>query len=236
MNKIVNKLNLIETERALTVGIYARPKMGKTALLLQILDILADGKGAICFFSLEESCDNLKVHCEKMGIDIGKFKIIVNPYGSISEIEAAISKIEDIKVIAFDYLQLMECPGDFLNREECHSIVINWIKGLSKRSNVPVIFSSYLNRDTEDNPEGRPLLKDIESVSSKNALPDICASIWRPHDCERGVGTAVAYNIQPHTEIDIFDCNNHLCGRAFTKFNEEQIKFDLDNISLNYAE
>lgn len=103
MDKIKDLLN--EEKRKL-ITVVARPGIGKSTFLKNILDLV---EGKVLYFDLENSCNSVYEKLDKIGIE-NKPIIFDKPNISINEIEETIRRLqtgEDIKVVMIDYLQLI---------------------------------------------------------------------------------------------------------------------------------
>lgn len=64
---------------------------------------------------------------------------------------------KDVGLIIVDYLQLMEAPKGFDNRQQEISYISRSLKALAKQLDVPVIALSQLSRAVEARPDKRPI-------------------------------------------------------------------------------
>lgn len=147
MNKLIDSIK----GKPVTVGIYARPGDGKTALLLQAAQMLTSETETACLLSLELSETGVRERLQRMNADPERFAILDAPHPTFADVEDFLAKQERVSVIAVDYLQLL--------REDMRG---RW-KELAVKHNVPVLVTSQLPRAVEDRPQKRPTVEDMAS-------------------------------------------------------------------------
>lgn len=179
--------------------VAARPGFGKTALLLQLAEIISKYPGKkVIFFSLELLKKHVVMRMEKMGLSSEDITIIDKYDVSEEDIRNIVLSSKNQCVIFIDYLQLLD-PALRLK-----------LSSLARELFIHIIISSGLSRGFEDLPDGKPTLdyfKSLYPIGSKEYPSfndyDVILFLWRPHKCERGIGTAYAYDIQPEGEFII---------------------------------
>ena len=147
-----------------TVGIYARPGDGKTALLLQAAQALTSETETACLLSLELSETGVRERLQRMNAGPKRFAILDAPHPTFADVEDFLAKQDRVSVIAVDYLQLL---SEDLRRR---------LKALAVKYNVPVLVTSQLPRAVEDRPQKRPTVEDIASGAFQ---PDAAVFIRR---------------------------------------------------------
>jgi replicative DNA helicase len=185
--------------------IAARPRIGKTALLLNILD----GQDVpVLMFSLEMSAAQLmKRRVSAKGFDYKKLRnhrsmpefeqnrlrkaikelkqnFWINdtaalPIGELESEAVRMVKTHGVKIIAVDYLQLVTCRAE--NRLEEVSEVSRRLKKIAKRCNVAVIALCQLNRaiETRGGKSG-PKLSDLRESGQIEQDADQIIFVDRP--------------------------------------------------------
>ncbi|WGH27314.1 MAG: replicative DNA helicase [Candidatus Bostrichicola ureolyticus] len=96
-----------------------------------------------------------------------KSRILVSQYG--------------VRLIMIDYLQLMTCNKNTINREQEISIISRSLKSIAKELNIPIIAISQLSRAVESRGGNkRPLLSDLRESGAIEQDADIVSFIYRP--------------------------------------------------------
>lgn len=200
--------------KPLTIGIYARPGLGKTSLLLQMADMLTSESEKAFIISFEMLADHIKQRAERIGIDPRKF-IVNDEYSSIVDaiklpyLKDFILKQKNISMVGIDYV--WGWPED--NLKVCFD-------KFTAQIDVPVIFTQQLSRAVEYNPCGRPVIDDIDKLCTPNT--DIALSIWRPAKCYHKIDTAD----MPETEISILKSSVSKKQVIEAEFNEITLSFN----------
>jgi replicative DNA helicase len=190
--------------------------MGKTALLLNILDAQPE---PCLFFSLEMSTEQLMARrLAAKGFDYAKLRnqqpmpefertrrdktidglkddLHINDTAAlpIGELEAEayrMTRTHGIKLIAVDYLQLVTSRAE--NRLEEVSEVSRRLKKIAKRCNVPVIALCQLNRAIEHRGKGAPKLSDLRESGQIEQDADQIIFIDRPEVHVAGIKPGIA--------------------------------------------
>lgn len=199
--------------------IAARPRMGKTTLLLNILD---EQDVPCLMFSLEMSAaqlmmrrvsakgfdyKKLRFHRSMPEFEQGRLRRTIKelkqdfwindsaalPIGEMESIAYNFTKSRGVGLIAVDYLQLVTCRAE--NRLEEVSEVSRRLKKIAKRCNVPVIALCQLNRSIEHRGKGEPKLSDLRESGQIEQDADQIIFVDRPEVHAEGIkpGMAILY-------------------------------------------
>lgn len=185
----------------------ARPALGKTALLLQMLTGLAD-YGMVAFSSLEMPQDELVRRLIAQGAQISHgmlergqplapvfaekierwretapvtMAIDDRSTVGVSDIRAfarSVARTGPLAAIAVDYLQLISGPSG-MKRYEVVSDITRQLKILAREMNAPVIALSQLNRGSEHRTDKRPMLADLRESGSIEQDADLVMLLHR---------------------------------------------------------
>jgi replicative DNA helicase len=131
---------------------------------------------------------------------------------------------QDARLIVVDYLQLVD-PGDSgrnANREQQVAGMSRRLKELARQLRVPVIVVSQLNRNPENRPDPRPLMKDLRDSGQIEQDADIILFLHRPEYYKPGDRPGVA-------EVIVAKNRNGPTGLAQLVWRKELMRFE------NYA-
>ncbi|RPI86037.1 MAG: hypothetical protein EHM34_00555 [Nitrosopumilales archaeon] len=159
--------------------IGARPGVGKTTFVLNLMRRFMERNLKIGFFSLEMSAEDVisKYACICSGVDhkkvsrgtgltLDEFNAVCKAYKSVgdsiiiddqpnlpvSQLTARAKRMvlaNDVKVIFIDYLSEVKGEGRFVNKQEEMQHVSKSLRAIAKNLNVPVICIAQLNRESE---------------------------------------------------------------------------------------
>ncbi len=190
--------------------IGARPAMGKTTFVLDDVFDIAQRGVPVGFFSLEMSAQELHQKMVSNDTEINGNALrdrtlsdmdmqrlfqtntfdklpfyIEDSVFDLNQILAKarlMHKEKGVKIIAIDYLQLIEIGtgSKGMNREQVISTVSRKLKQLAKELQIPVIALSQLSRQVEQRPNKRPLLSDLRESGAIEQDADIVAFLYRP--------------------------------------------------------
>lgn len=189
------------------VILAARPKLGKTSLVLQWATRAALNGYNVAFFSAEMSEDEIYLralsqhsgktveYIERNGIEsvseydheLRSAPLLIDESGVITvpDIKARVDRANiitgGIDLIVVDYLQLLTSPDGQGKQNESVRIgaMSRGLKLLAKDKKVPVIVLSQLNRDVEKRQNGRPQLSDLRDSGAIEQDADIVMFIHR---------------------------------------------------------
>lgn len=194
------------------VLIAARPGMGKTSLALNIA--LYAGmtlKKTVAVFSLEMSREQLvtrllsrasmvptqnlltgqltenqwkEIAEAAQQISAADIRIDDNPMLSVSDMNAACRRIENLGLVIIDYLQLMQSAGSGHtwsneSRTQAVSDISRMLKIMAKELNIPVVCLSQLNRAAEGRADKRPMLADLRESGAIEQDADVVIGLYR---------------------------------------------------------
>ena len=94
---------------------------------------------------------------------------------------------EKIKIVAIDYLQLIEPENRRDPRQEQVAQISRRLKGLARELQLPVIALAQVNRGSEDRQDHRPRLADLRESGSIEQDADTCMLLHRPGKFDGGV-------------------------------------------------
>lgn len=187
------------------VIIAGRPSMGKTALAIQIAEIVSKRDPA-AVFSLEMSRRQLGHRMLKYHESITNrgeavrhlfglnMQIDDTPAVTIGHIRSRCRRIKrqhGLSLIVVDYLQLMKGQGNTRN-EEIGSIS-RGLKEIAKEFSVPVIALSQLSREVEKRGDKRPVMSDLRESGEIEQDADLILFVYRDEvydDSSEAKGTA----------------------------------------------
>ncbi len=82
-------------------------------------------------------------------------------------------------LLIVDYMQLMDAPKGFDNRQQEISHISRSLKMLAKQLNVPIIALSQLSRAVENRPDKRPMLSDLRESGAIEQDADLVMFVYR---------------------------------------------------------
>lgn len=201
-----------ELDRALhgiqpgVIVIAARPSMGKSAIMGQIITSIAQ-QGVPCqVFTLEVNASKyeLRMKTQLSGIHFERIQtgnIFANEWEKLSNVTTEISELpiyiddcatlsmvqlrskclqaysdKGVRCFAIDFVQLADGGND----NEGLSQMSRAIKIISQELNVPFIELSQLSREVEKRPDKKPMLSDLRNSGSLEADADVVMLLYRP--------------------------------------------------------
>ena len=230
------------------IVLAARPKMGKTAMALNIaLNIAAEYSVLILSMEMPRS----QLHDRNLAV-LGKIPLanLLMPNQMTetdwTSLTSAIQKIENMNlflddqgglrlldvrmkaktvkrkhgldVLVIDYLQLMDGDGD--NRNSQIEQITRGLKALAKELGIGIILLSQLNRDLEKRPNKRPQPSDLRDSGAIEQDADAVIFLYRDE----------VYNPDSMDkgicEVDVALCRQGAPGRAALAYFGEQTRFE----------
>ena len=154
--------------------IAARPSMGKTAFVLNVVDHVAVKKGIPCMvFSLEMSKEQL----------VNRMLSMESNVDSLSELRSKCRKMKlehGLGMVIIDYLQLMTGSGKSSdNRQQEISEISRSLKALAREMQAPVVALSQLSRACETRTDHRPMLSDLRESGAIEQDADVVMFLYR---------------------------------------------------------
>ena len=243
LDEIIN----IPQDTGAVITIAGRPAMGKSSMMLSIMEnILSIGKKCL-FLSLEFNSERIIQRLLSMGTEISSVKIlsgnltpddlskiekqidvlmnwdlVIDDTTGITtdEIEKKISKVKP-DVVFIDYLQLIHSEKKQDRNFQIESILGD-LKRISKENNILIFMSSQLSRGLESRLDKRPLLSDLRDSSSIETLSDVVIFIYRPEYYKKEVE-----DIYLKGESEIIIAKNHFgpCATVIMCFKPQFMKF-----------
>jgi replicative DNA helicase len=196
-------------QRGDLIIVAARPSMGKTSLVLNIAQHVANNNRVAGFFSLEMSKEQLFMRMLASEAKIDNYRLMSGQigqkeYGNITHALETLSDahlyIDDtagagvlemrakarrlqaehgLDLLAVDYIQLMTGRGRFENRTLELASISRSLKGLAKELNVPIVVLSQLSRAPEARSDRRPQLADLRESGALEQDADVVILIFR---------------------------------------------------------
>lgn len=122
------------------IGIYARPGMGKTTFMLQIVDEVNKRKdGTALVFSMAESQAQLIKRMQQINVSCDRVVIDDVPHPTAEHMETRIRQLGKVSILCIDYLQLLE------------NAVVEKMTEIAKKYKIPILINGVLPRDFESN-------------------------------------------------------------------------------------
>jgi replicative DNA helicase len=186
--------------------VAARPSMGKTALLLQIVRRM---KSPALVFSLETSAEAIarRLICAKTEISTSTLRSTKVAEEDLTRITAAMADLYSldlyvhdnpvevgqlaalakravlqygVQMILVDYIQLVRTRGRFDTREQQVSTIARMLKELAQELKLPVLAAAQLSRATERREGKIPELQDLRESGELEAAADVAILIHNP--------------------------------------------------------
>ena len=205
---VEQRLGTLVPGRVIVIG--ARPGMGKTTTVMQMLDYVSLQSPAL-FLSLEMSFDEVvgklvqaNTGIERDRLDTGAISpsalsqvytrveslydrplFIVDDAMTLGKITREIRKYartEGVKTVFIDYLQLISDPSRKMQNENVEvGYISQSLKRIAKQEKICIVLLSQLSRAVETRGGAkRPILSDLRSSGSIEQDADAIAFLYRP--------------------------------------------------------
>lgn len=128
------------------VLIGGEPGIGKSTLLLQVLEAVADSRKPVAYISGEESVSQVKLRAERLDVSGEGLFIFseTNVAAVLQHLQELLPKLVVIDSIQTMYLEdLAGSPGSLGQVRECTLRLMEW----AKRNDVPVFMSGHVTKD-----------------------------------------------------------------------------------------
>jgi replicative DNA helicase len=160
----------------------ARPGMGKTAMVVQIMRHVGETIGHSLYVSLEmpdmEIAERLEQYtgAEDLPILISDNEF---EFAKICSLIRMTVRKHRVKLVVIDYLQLMELPHSRLQSEEKIAEMSKTLKRLAKTLKITIVACVQLNRELEKRDDKRPRTSDIRGSGAIEQDADTIAFLYR---------------------------------------------------------
>ena len=204
---------------ALYVVLAARPGMGKTSFLLNMLLRNAAEGRRVLFFSLEMSRQEIMYRVASIlsGVPLTRiregymteeeadsvrtalgvfasydFRVVDDPAVGLDGV-MVLSRLSSPDLVAIDYLQLVEPDSRLrMDRREVVTEVSRGLKFISRSLDVPVVAVAQLSRRPEERADRRPQLADIRESGQIEQDADLVVFLYREEYYRRQVPPELA--------------------------------------------
>ncbi len=196
-------------QRSDLILVAARPSMGKTSFILNVVVHAALAKIPVAVFSLEMSRGQLvnRIIALEAMVDLERMRTgklmeddwtkIAHALGPLSKapiylddnassnVMEMMSKCRKLKMekglgmVVIDYIQLMEGRKKNENRQQEISEISRALKIMAKELNVPVVALSQLSRAPETRTDHHPILSDLRESGAIEQDADIVMFLYR---------------------------------------------------------
>lgn len=159
------------------IALSARPGMGKTTLLLDILQstvVLNDLN--VLMFSLELSKSQVVERLNRKETSteqLDRIQIYAAPSPSIDYIEKEMLKHNNLKLVFLDSIELV---NDYTKGYQAD--ILSRLKNICKEKNIHIIYTCQLPKSLERRADKRPVTKDIDEITLKTV--DAVFAFYRP--------------------------------------------------------
>jgi len=237
------------------VVIAARPSVGKTAMLMQILcDVAAHTPCGL--FSVEMSADSIiqRVASGRAGVSVrdadtwtqGDFASFMRSCADVSRLQLHIDdtsaipvqkvrakakewvKKHGIKVLGIDYLQLVTTDNRREERQGQIAEISAGLKQVAKENGITVILLAQLNRESEKKGAGKPRISQLRESGAIEQDADVVGLLYRDTDEDDNKGELDRYASRPYTVT--LDVGKNRSGPVF------RIPFLFDPRKQQFAE
>jgi replicative DNA helicase len=228
--------------------VAGRPKMGKTAFVLNVSNNVAEDY-SVTVLSME--MPRSQIHDRNIAslgriplkhvlepqymtdqdwngltaatIKIDKLNLFLDDQGGLRLLDVrmkakGVKRRHGLDLLVIDYLQLMEGDGD--NRNAQIEGITRGLKALAKELDIAIVLLSQLNRKLEERPNKRPMPADLRDSGAIEQDADAVIFLYRDE----------VYNPDSHDigicEVDVALCRQGAPGRVALAYIGEQTRFE----------
>jgi replicative DNA helicase len=189
------------------IAVGARPKQGKTSLLLKMARMYLNKGHRVLFLSAEMTGEELldRLVAMETGIDLWRIRservsihmtqitdacaklhalpLMMREGGglNLNVIESAVESFQP-DIVFLDFLQRLTPPARVDSRAAYYSDVANGLKSLAMARKVLIIMASQLNRELEKRSDKRPTLADLKESGGIEEAADAVLLLHRTAD------------------------------------------------------
>lgn len=188
----------------------ARPSMGKTALVCNWAESIAESGQGVLIFSLEQSnlelaerflCirslvdgqrlrggeidDSERHRLMEASSELHEMPLFIDDRAgrTVSQISAIARRLKrqgNLGIVIIDYLQLIEPEDKRIPREQQIAYISRRLKFIAKELKIPVVALAQLNRGVELREDKRPRLADLRESGAIEQDADLISFLHRP--------------------------------------------------------
>jgi replicative DNA helicase len=234
--------------RGQLIVLAARPKMGKTAMALNIACNMAESRSVFVqsmempkaelhdrnlailgkiplphVINPEQMADAEWVNLTNALVKINNMNLFLDDQGGCTLLDIRmkakqVKRRHGLDVMVIDYLQLMNGEGD--NRNAQIEGITRGLKALAKELDIAIILLSQLNRELERRPNKRPVPSDLRDSGSIEQDADVVIFLYRDE----------VYNADSMDkgicEVDVALNRQGASGRVALAYIGEQTRFE----------
>ena len=237
-------------EKGALITIGARPAMGKTSFMYNIMQNVAKQGKTCLLFSLEMSKEQAaqRLLASEAEVDTQRLRsgnmqasdwekladamnillelpVILDDKPSLA-IEDMEERIKEVKpdVVFIDYLQLIKASKKM---DRCNQIehIMRELKRISVENKLIIFISSQLSRAVEQRMDKRPMLSDLRDSGAIETVSDIIMFIYRAEYYSHQLDEEYAVLSRGEAEIIVAKNRFGLVGTVLLKFASHITKF-----------
>lgn len=232
------------------IVIGARPGVGKSAFISQVILQMPDSRKKIAFYNLEMSDKQVyeRLLSNQSGIHLnrirrantflgdekerfdkaneklkGKYILVSSGTRSVSEIRRE-CKHQELDCIVIDYLQLLKSDVRYQSRTSEVGAISKAIKALAMEMNIPIIALSQLNRVNEMRENKEPTMGELREAGDIEQDASIIVWLWNLDPADK---TKKALKIDKNRQGEL--------GKIVYRFDGNEMKFKETDESVKDA-
>lgn len=228
----------------------ARPGVGKSAIVTQIIGNMARKSCRVCYYNLEMNNSQIyerfvsrasqigltrirraktflngeKEQFDKANDELMTYDVEINDKTSYVEDIRAECRHQKYDVIVIDYLQLVKCQKRFANRSSEVGEISKQIKALARELHVPIILLSQLNRVSMMNATKEPSMEELRESGDIEQDASNIILLWNLDDKAMYKGLKVDKNRQGTTFREALKFNGDVMEFTERQESIEQIQ------------